>query len=355
MKVKSYRKIDFITPAEGNPRNSEGAFIELDDKRIAFAYSRYHGNGDDDGDECDISVVFSQDGGESFDVEHPITLVKASEFGVKNVMSVSLLRMQNQDIGLFFLVKQEDLLNQYYLRRFDGMLKESHGDVCCLPQEIPAYYIVNNDRVLRHTDGRLIIPAAMHDRNISLGIIQSIFTTFYVSYDDGCNWEMLPSRLMLGDSYSKTGLQEPGLAELPNGSLYCYMRTDRMLQYESVSVDGKNWSDVKPSKFTSPDSPMLIKRNHNDGSYYAVWNPIPKYQTRPESPSWGRTPLVIAKSDDGVNFSEPYILEDDEARGFCYPAVHFLDDKNILIAYCSGGLEEGHCLNRITLGKLELE
>lgn len=39
-----------LAPSESNNRNSEGAFIELNDGRILFAYSRYGAGGIEDGD-----------------------------------------------------------------------------------------------------------------------------------------------------------------------------------------------------------------------------------------------------------------------------------------------------------------
>ena len=131
-----------------------------------------------------------------------------------------------------------------------------------------------------------------------------------------------------------------------------------MWQYESVSLDqGEHWFTPQPSKFTSAMSPMLIKQNPCSGKYYAVWNPVPDYPGRPHpGHSWtaGRNPLVIADSADGVRFSEMYTLENDETRGFCYPALYFLDEKTALISYCSGGDTDGCCcLNRTTIGKIE--
>ena len=61
--------------------------------------------------------------------------------------------------------------------------------------------------------------------------------------------------------------------------------------------------------------------------------------------------FVIADSDDGVHFSKPVVLEEDETRGFCYPAMYFVED-GILLAYCSGGKEDGACLNRTTIRKV---
>ena len=74
---------------------------------------------------------------------------------------------------------------------------------------------------------------------------------------------------------------------------------------------------------------------------------------RKNSPyAWGRTPLVIAESEDGIRFGEYAVLEEDPERGFCYPSMYFLSADKILLAYCSGGREDGACLNRVTLRKL---
>ena len=101
---------------------------------------------------------------------------------------------------------------------------------------------------------------------------------------------------------------------------------------------------------------MLIKKNPYSDKYYAVWNPTPSFFGRPMPKGvWGRTPLVIAESDDGVNFSEPVVLEDDENRGFCYPAMEFTSPTDILLGYCSGGTDDGCCLNRLTLRKITIE
>ena len=55
-----------FAPSKDNNRNSEGAFITLKNGNIMFAYSRYGGEGDDDGAAADIYASVSVDGGESF-------------------------------------------------------------------------------------------------------------------------------------------------------------------------------------------------------------------------------------------------------------------------------------------------
>ncbi len=343
-----------------NPRNSEGSFLPLADGRIAFAYSRYTGESDGDHAACNICVIYSNDGGKTFDTEHYETLVYAREYGEQNVMSVTLRRMNNGDIGLFYLLKHPGITSEYYLRRYKNDFSEFIGETKCLPFNYDSYFVVNNDRVLKTSSGKFIIPAALHHSSISKDneyLDGRATVYFFVSEDDGQSWTQQRETLRLADTYSRTGLQEPGLVELGGGVLYCYSRTDRMFQYESVSIDGgEHWFMPQPSRFTSPDSPMLIKKNPYSGMYYAVWNPKPNCFGHPQHGiSWGRTPLVIAQSADGVNFSEPVVIEDDPARGYCYPAMEFTDEKTVLLAYCSGGEEEGCCLDKTTLRRLVID
>ncbi len=360
-KIKESTVIGVLDKQENNPRNSEGSFLKLSDGRIAFAYSRYSGNSDNDHAPCDICVIYSNDGGKTFDTKNYETLVSASDYNEQNVMSVTLRYMNNGDIGLFYLLKHSGITSEYNLRRYKENFSNPLNETKCLPHGYDSYFVVNNDRVLRKSDGKWFIPAAFHHSSVnrkdaeyldSRGVVY-----FFVSEDDGQTWHQQKEILYLADTHSRTGLQEPGLIELHGGILYCYSRTDRMAQYESVSIDGgEHWFTPQPSRFTSPDSPMLIKQNPYSRMFYAVWNPTPKSPTSPEySISWGRTPLAIAQSPDGIHFSKPVFIEDDPTKGYCYPAMEFSDDKTILLAYCSGGKEEGCCLDKTSIRKLILE
>ncbi len=361
LKIKESHLVASLDKKFDNPRNSEGSFLKLKDGRIAFAYSRYFGESDNDHAACNICVIYSSDGGKSFDTENYETLVYASDYNEQNVMSVTLRYMNNGDIGLFYLLKHSaDMTSEYLLRRYRDDFTNPLGEVKCLPFDFKSYFVVNNDRVLGTSDGRWFVPAAWHhssvksDGRIYMDGRATVY--FFVSEDDGKTWQQQRETLRLADTYSRTGLQEPGLAELPGGMLYCYSRTDRMLQYESISIDGGNhWFMPQPSRFTSPDSPMLIKQNPFSKMYFAVWNPVPISPVSPKNSSWGRTPLVIAQSPDGIHFSEPVIIEDDPTKGFCYPAMEFLNEKTVLMSYCCGGNEEGCCLDRTVIRKIIFE
>ncbi len=359
-------KIDLkavLPPKEGNPRNSEGAFLKLNDGRIAFAYSRYCGVSFHDDAECDICVIYSNDNGDSWDTENYKILARASEYGVKNVMSVSLARMDDGDIGLFYIVKYNDGTSSYVMRRYKTDFEGFISETVCIPKLPGSYFVINNDRVQRFSNGRWMIPAAHH---LVMGISESGYrrcdarasNIFFASDDDGFTWKQCRGVLNMSDGYTHSGLQEPGAVELPSGAIYAYARTDRMYQYEALSPDfGKSWFGPQPSKFTSPCSPLLIKRNPFSGKYYAVWNPIPNYPLRPESNNraiGGRTPYVIAESENGTDFSEPIIIESDPNNGYCYCGMYFLDEKTMLLSYCSGGRTE-EMLSKTVIKKLILK
>lgn len=361
--IQESRIVHELTPAPGNPRSSEGSFLRLRDGRILFAYSRYNGVSSGDHASCDVCAIVSSDDGESFSSDFR-TLVRARDHGEQNVMSVSLLRLGNGDAGLIYLLKRRGgLLSDVILRRSSDEFETLDAGAICTPRNFPGYYVINNDRAVRLSNGRLIVPAAKHptsfepERGYAFDGRSACY--YLISDDDGVTWRPSGAVMNLPNiAYSSSGLQEPGLVELPGGALYGYFRTDMHFQYESVSVDnGDHWFLPQPSRFTAPNSPLHIRRNPYSGKYYAVWNPVPEYpgrQTGAKVWTGGRNPLVIAESRDGYNYSPFTVIEDDDSRGFCYPAMLFLDGETALLAYCSGGDGDDSCLCRTTIRKITL-
>ena len=205
----------------------------------------------------------------------------------------------------------------------------------------------------------VILDSGNVDMLVRDGIING-FLSFYKGDPDGKNWRQVSKVIsMPSPGYSGTGLQEPGAVLLPDGRLYGYFRTDRAFQYEAFSADGgAHWTRPIPSRFTAPESPMLIRRNPYSGVYYAVWNPVPIYNGRlTQQKRWihaGRTPFVLAQSENGLDFSAYTVLEDDPVHGYCYPAMLFLDEKTLLLSYCCGGEEDDTCLCRTAVRRVEL-
>ena len=346
---------------KNNSRNSEGAFISLMDGSILFVYSRFKGDGYEDWNRSDLCVIVSKDGGKSFTDER--ILLTCEEENAQNIMSLSLLHMENGDIGLFYLVRHTYTMMQMYVRRSKDHGKTWGDRVLCTPQE--GFFIVNNDRVVRLESGRILIPAACH-RTGQLGETKGerfldycSQVLFFYSDDDGYTWQAAEGKCCMPHVRNcASGLQEPGVLELGGGVLWGYARTDLGRQYEMFSVDnGNTWTTPEPSRFTSPNSPLSMKRDWN-GAIWAVWNPVPEYNSREKKTeifTGGRTPYVIAvSSDNGQTFTEGVTFEDEEDHGYCYCAIHFLED-GILLGYNAGGPEDGSCLARTRIRKVDWE
>ena len=90
-----------LPPVPGNPRNSEGAFAELGDGKILFVYSHFLGSSGSDHAKARLAARVSADGGETWSDDTFVAIPREDE--AMNVMSVSLLRLGNGDLGLFYL------------------------------------------------------------------------------------------------------------------------------------------------------------------------------------------------------------------------------------------------------------
>jgi len=351
--MNNKRLVHEILPSAGNPRNSEGAFLRAKNGDILFAYSRYNGLSDHDNASCDIALLRSSDEGEHWTFDSIIA--KAEDFGVSNIMSVSSLVQSDSSLAFYFLIKENDKTSTVgRCISKDGITFSSKDAERCNFIAQKGYYVINNDRISRLSDGRVIFPAAYYP---SIDTGTAALGTLLVSHDDGKTIE--DGGFYLESAYTInrfTGLQEPGAVETACG-IYMWFRTNYGCQYESTcSGLSFDFSTPLPSIFTSPTSPMQIKRI--DGIYYAVYNPIPNYNGRTYYPGTaGRTPIVIRKSYDGVNYGPINIIEGADVlrgsdgqnmfmtnlvtdapntRGYCYPAIFKANDDYLLIAYCRG-------------------
>ncbi len=349
----------------GNPRNSEGSFVTLADGRIMFAWSRYRGTSWSDEAPADIAARFSADGGLTWTARDEIIVENE---GDQNVMSTSMLRLHDGRVALFYLRKNSDLDCRPRMRISTDEGVSWSEPVLCAP--VPGYFCLLNNQAVQLSSGRIILPVSGHGaalaelHNPPLEGVESCIM-YFISDDAGQSWRVARD-MWLPPVRGESQVAEPGIVELGDGQLYCYARTNRGRQWESLSDDqGESWATPRRSRFRSPCAPMNIKRIPLTGHLLAVWNdPTPRWGVPPKKlvkgwahdGTWGRTPLVAAISkDDGRTWRHARAIENDPNRGFCYPSMHFTDDA-VLLAYChsgpSSGVLQNLCIRRIALEQL---
>ena len=335
------KEAKFIPTGEGNPRNGEGSFLRLQNGNILFAYTEYVGNDYHDHCRAHIVGIESKDEGNTWSEPRELLTFPREE---GNVMSVSLLRMNNGDIGLFYV--QHVITGVHPGLCLGKMIRSAdEGQSWTSPFATTPdnYYVVNNDRVLRLQNGDIFFSAALH--NINKDCTQTnekiarAVATFFRSADDGKTF--LDEGVMLEapfENVDRVGLQEPGLFQFENGTLWAYFRTRLGCQYRSISLDnGHTWSAPAPDfRFTSPRAPMLVK---TVGKYtVAVFNPVPEGAYTAAPFGMDRTPLMLSVSEDGgETFLRSYLLEDDPKNAYCYPAIIEIEGGFLVSYYHSNG------------------
>jgi hypothetical protein len=334
-----------LEPGPGNPRNSEGDFITLKNGKLLFIYTHYTAGSGSDHDHAYLAGRFSENKGKSWSTEsHKII----EQEGKMNIMSVSLLRLQNGEIALFYLRKNsaDDCIPMV---RFsdDEALTWSEPRPCISDRK--GYFVLNNDRVIQLRNGRLVFAVALHQEPgmLRMNSIGRLFS--YYSDDNGRTWKA--GREVQNPDNVVT--QEPGLIELNDGTIMMFIRTDAGVQYISYSGDnGETWSPAKKSNIRSPLSPASIERIPSTGDLLMVWNnnggedPVMKGK---------RTPLTVAVSkDEGHTWEKVKNIEEDPDGWYCYTAIHF-SGKNVLLGHCAGNRPSGKGLAVTQITRLSLK
>jgi len=250
-----------LPPIAGNPRNSEGDFIQLADGRWLLIHTHFEGGAGDHASAY-LAGRISSDNGLTW--THEDSLILPNE-GHMNIMSVSLLRLQDGRIALFYLRKDSLADCRPYMRVSSDEATTWSAPIDVIPASEPGYYVVNNDRVIQLSSGRLILPAALHTACAGGPLTlpaASVFSPYgqvlcYLSDDVGATWRK--GRRVLTEAHpggERVMVQEPGLIELKDGRMMIFSRTDAGGQYTAYSRDqGQSWSPLHASEIISPCSP----------------------------------------------------------------------------------------------------
>ncbi|MCC9640996.1 exo-alpha-sialidase [Rhodopirellula sp. JC740] len=324
-------KVLRIQPREGNGRNSEGDFVQLNDGRLLLIYTKFIGTGD----HAPAALVsrVSSDGGVTWSANDVSVIERGSEDS--NLMSVSLLRLQDDRIALFYIRKYAPPPEAKHLFLDEILMRTSSDEgvswsdpIRVVPEDMPSYSVLNNDRVIQLASGRLVVPLAVHYRVGWEGYRSSAEMVCYLSDDQGATWKASTTAL-----HSKLLAQEPGVVELVDGRLMMFCRSQDC-QLISFSEDqGDTWSELTRSTITQPTvSPASIKRIPQTGDLLMLWNNGDDELAK-QKPI-GRRPFTAAISkDDGKTWQNIRSVGTDPDGWYCYTAIEFVGD-HVLLAHC---------------------
>jgi len=339
-----------LDPTPEHPRSTEGGFVTLKSGRILFEYSQFS-EGQHDYSPSAIARIYSDDQGRTW--SKPEVVVPTGTY--QNIMSVTLLRLASGKIARFYAVKKTMLRDCHPVIS----LSSDEGQTWTEPRLVtnaPGYFVLNNDRVIQTRTGRLIVPLGYHRTSGDTDDWKSwdprAIAIWYYSDDEGQTWKesdtwwALPAR-------TTSGLQEPGVVELADGSIYSWFRTDQGAQMESVSTDnGVTWSLPRLTELKSPVSPASIKRVPGTKTLMVVFNDHSGKVPKPAEAKQRAPQAVAFSTDEAKTWGPSQLVEDDLTGWYCYTAIHFTDDA-VLLAYVAGNAEIGR-LSRLRIRRVPL-
>jgi|GEM_PF-330869 len=311
-----------IAATETHPRNTEGSMITLKDGRLLLVYSRFEQTSSDHAP-ARLMGRFSSDKGKTWTKEDHLVLDKEGDM---NVMSVSLLRLQNGTIALFYVRKNslDDCIPQV---RFSTDEAKTWSVPTPLITDRKGYFVLNNDRVIQTRGGRLIAPVSLHKTSATEWSHKGQLNCYF-SDDNGKSWKtgkMVPT----ADSVIT---QEPGVVELADGRIMMIIRASGGSQYKSYSDNGGNtWSPATKSTLLSPIAPASVKRIPGTDDLLAVHNNNglagPGYFKSKRSPQ-----TISASKDHGRTWVVIGDIETNPNEEYAYTSIHFEGD-HVLLSY----------------------
>ena len=326
-----------------NRRNSEASVLPLKDGRLLMVWWRFYTDEGADHSPGDISARISEDGGRSWG--EPF-VIQANVAGL-STCSPSLLRLADGRIAFFYGLKNafDDL--PFYVRFSEDEAQSWSEPVLVTTQ--PGYWVMNNDRAVQLSTGRILAPVSWVDNCYQPS--EPWKSTVFYSDDGGQSWQRSDSWLSLDNA---AGFQEPGVVELRDGRLLMFGRTTLGHPYRAFSNDGGvTWYPAQPepmAQIHAPCSPVCIKRIPQTGHLLMVWN---NNADTSKDHQQRRTPLTVAISaDEGQTWTHIKNIEDDPSRTYGYTSITFLDNEVLFTYYESTKKTIGDCSLKLCIAPL---
>ncbi|HHW31316.1 MAG TPA: DUF2341 domain-containing protein [Clostridiaceae bacterium] len=313
----------------GENRGGEGSFITLKDGTLLMAFNDFIEGSGDFSEAC-FGARKSTDGGYTWSEQY--TLLPKDE-GAVNIMMPTLIRMENGDLGLIYLVKETNDICNVYIRRSEDE-GETWGERKKITTEPQGYTIVSSgNRVLRLSTGRIIIPVSWAPKVSDVYGGDNTCAMIWYSDDDGYTWKRSPGWVSLPNA-----ALEPTVTELKNGHLLMTLRTRVEGKiYKSISTDqGLSWSQPVDTGLKTPSSTNVVQTIPSTGDVIIIWNNIYSNDNGP------RNPLTVALSrDNGTTWNLVRNVREVRTSGDqAFPVLAFYG-RNVYMQFATNSYKTG--------------
>lgn len=305
--VKSAEKMVYDTPPFKECHAS--TIVEVDENNFlmaAFGGSREGKN--------DVSIWLSQGNGTVWKKPVLIDTGLAENKELYPCWNPVLFQSMEGTLSLFYKVGPSP-------REWWGMVKTSDdmgktwSKGIRLPQDILGPI---KNKPVQLADGTILSPSSTETRT-SEGLNWKVHIE--KSVDDGKSWTKIPI-----DQQSPYDVIQPSILVLEDQRLQILCRSRDNAVMQAFSEDqGSTWSPVTPTELPNPNSGTDALTLSN-GQHLLVYNPTKRGKN-------GRAKLAVAISQDGVDWKDVVMLEDQKNGEFSYPAVIESSDGKIHISY----------------------
>lgn len=251
---------------------------------------------------------FSIDGGRAWSNPFPMKLDDGQPMRLTG--AASLVRLPSGGLGLALSGPEKFL---FHVSRDEGKSWSPGVPVHSGNQDV----VLTNDRALVLSSGRAVLPVYTRLQGPNMPVRKPRVTRFgadfdaawahwmmysYVLYsdDEGRTWQRSANEVFITLDKGMDGIysaHEPAVAELTDGRLVMFVRTNLGRFYRSYSTDkGKTWLEGQPTPLIGPPAPCSLTPIPRTDDLLAIWNQVSAFE---EMEGLYRHRLSTAVSSDG--------------------------------------------------------
>ena len=239
----------------GSARQSEGAFVKLENGNLELYYSDMVTVSDLA--EARISKKVSSDGGETWGKPEVVFVEKGMA-----LFLASILRLGNGNIAISYARR---VPGEWYSKRVVRISEdegETWGEEIVVSDGAYNYQTGSHDRFYRLGNDDLII--LVHSVKGDPARPRHLVTDVFGSIDHGKSWERWTEESLDVPvnpfGHGEYGLWECAIAELGNDEILMYGRNATGWIYQSRSLDnGRSWSEPEQTDIRNPLAPPYLK------------------------------------------------------------------------------------------------